>query len=103
MKSDPVSRYKSMRESWSSCRFLTQHKGTKEGRKLDLAGYNQWARAMQNSLHKPLLKQVHRFINSNEAPTTGKREDLRFWLRAKISHKDYMDKNMKPFYYGKLR
>ena len=101
--SDPVSRYRTMKESWTNCRFLAQQKGIKEGRKLDLAGFNQWAKAMQNSSHKPLLKQVHRFINSNEAPTTSKRDDLRFLLRAKISQKDYMDRNMKLFYYGKLR
>lgn len=101
--SDPVSRYKTMKDSWSNCKFLAQQKSVKEGRKLDLAGFNQWAKAMQNSSHKPVLKQVHRFINSNEAPTTNKRDDLRFLLRAKISQKDYMDRNMKLFYYGKLR
>ena len=39
-KSDPVSRYQSMQNSWKSSKFLRTHKGTKQGRKLDLAGFN---------------------------------------------------------------
>lgn len=92
-----------MKNSWSNCKFLSQHKGTKEGRKLDLAGYNQWAKAMQSSQHKPVLKQVHRFINPVDAPTSNKRDDLRFQIRAKISQEDYLDKNMKLFHYSKAK
>lgn len=100
-KSDPVSRYQTMKNSWSKSKFLSQHKGTKQGRKLDLAGFNQWAKLVQNSQQKPVLKQVHRFINPNDTPTMNKRDELRFHLRAKISQEDYLDKDMKLFHYSK--
>lgn len=100
-KSDPVSRYQSMQNSWNQSKFLSKNKGTKEGRKLDLAGYNQWAKVVQNSQVKPVVKQIHRYINPLEAPTTGKRDDLRFHLRAKMSQEDYVDDSMRYFHYTK--
>ena len=36
-----------------------------------------------------------------KAPTEDRRDDMRFQLRAKISQKDYCDKNMKNFHYNK--
>lgn len=102
-KSDPVSRYQSMQNSWSKNKFLKQHKGTKQGRKLDLAGFNQWARMVQSSQPKPVLKQVHKYINPNNPLASNKRDDLRFHLRAKMSQEDYVDKDMKYFHYTKAK
>ena len=99
-KSDPVSRYQSMQNSWSKNKFLSKHKGTKQGRKLDLAGFNSWARMVQSSQQKPVVKQVHRYINPNQPLASNKRDDLRFYLRAKLSQEDYVDKNMKFFHYN---
>ena len=100
-KSDPVSRYQQMQNSWSKNKFLSQHKGTKQGRKLDLAGFNQWARMVQSLNQKPVVKQVHRYINPNNPLASNKRDDLRFHLRAKMSQEDYVDKDMKHFHYQK--
>lgn len=100
-KSDPVSRYQQMQNSWSKNKFLSQHKGTKQGRKLDLAGFNQWARMVQSLNQKPVVKQVHRYINPNMPLASNKRDDLRFHLRAKMSQEDYVDKDMKHFHYQK--
>lgn len=102
-KCDPVSRYQSMKNSWTNCKFLSQNKGTKEGRKLDLAGYNQWVKHTQNSQHKPVVKQVHRYINPLEAPTMNKRDELVYNLRAKLTNEDYVDGSMKYFHYTKPR
>jgi hypothetical protein len=44
--------------------------------------------------------QVHKFITNAKAPTEDRRDDLRFQLRAKISQKDYVDKQMKVFHYN---
>lgn len=45
--------------------------------------------------------QVHKFLNTGaKAPTDDRRDDLRFQLRAKISQKDYVDKQMKAFHYN---
>ena len=100
-KSDPVSRYQSMKNSWTKSKFLSKNKGTKEGRKLDLAGYNSWIKYTHNSQHKPVVKQVHRYINPLDAPTMSKRDELRYHLRAKISNEDYVDRDMKMFHFSK--
>jgi len=100
-KSDPVSRFQAMQNSWSKNKFLSKHKGTKQGRKLDLAGFNQWARMVQSTNHKPVVKQIHRYINPNVPLASNKRDDMRFHLRAKMSQQDYVDKDMKLFHYQK--
>ncbi len=92
-KSDPVARYQQMQNSWS------KHKLSKGGRKLDLAGFNRWAKMVQSTPKKAVVKQVHRYINPNEPLASNKRDDLRFHLRAKMSQKDYVDSNMKYFHY----
>lgn len=99
-KSDPVSRYQSMQNSWAKNKFLSKHKGTKQGRKLDLAGFNQWAKIVQSSNQKPVVKQIHRYINPNNPLASNKRDDLRFHLRAKMSQEDYVDSTMKHFHYN---
>jgi len=38
-------------------------------------------------------------VPTGKGPTEDRRDDLRFQLRAKISQKDYVDKNMKAFHY----
>lgn len=40
-------------------------------------------------------------VPQGKAPTEDRRDDLRFQLRAKISQKDYVDKQMKDFHYNK--
>ena len=52
-KSDPVARYQQMQNSWKTSKFLKQSSGTKQGRKLDLAGFNQWKKIVQDS-NKPV-------------------------------------------------
>lgn len=102
-KSDPVSRYQAMQNSWTKNKFLSQHKGTKQGRKLDLCGFNQWARMVQSSNQKPVVKQIHRYINQNMPLASNKRDDLRFHLRAKMSQEDYVDATMKHFHYNPVK
>jgi hypothetical protein len=101
-KSDPVSRYKAMQNSWAKNKFLSKHKGTKQGRKLDLAGFNQWANMVQNSQVKPVVKQIHKYINPNQPLASNKRDDMRFHLRAKMSNEDYVDKSMKFYHYKQV-
>lgn len=101
-KSDPVSRYQSMQNSWTKNKFLSKNKGTKQGRKLDLCGFNQWARMVQNSQVKPVVKQIHKYINPNEPMASSKRDDMRFHLRAKMSQEDYVDKSMKFYHYKQV-
>ena len=47
---------------------------------------------------------VHKVLAQNKnakALGNDRRDDLRYALRAKISQKDYVDKEMKNFHYGK--
>ena len=47
---------------------------------------------------------VHKLIAANKSSKalgTDRRDDLRYNLRAKLSSKDYMDKEMRQFYYQK--
>lgn len=37
---------------------------------------------------------------AGKAPTEDRRDEMRFQLRAKISQKDYLDKNMRAFHYN---
>ena len=38
--------------------------------------------------------------NKNAKALNDRRDDLRYALRAKISQKDYVDRDMKNFHYG---
>ena len=48
---------------------------------------------------------VHKVLaankNAHAKMNNGRRDELRHDLRAKISQKDYVDKDMKNFHYGK--
>ena len=46
---------------------------------------------------------VHKVMekNKNAKALNDRRDDLRYALRAKISQKDYVDRDMKNFHYGK--
>lgn len=45
--------------------------------------------------------QVHKYISQQkQGPTEDRRDDLRFQLRAKISQKNYVNKEMRAFHYG---
>lgn len=47
---------------------------------------------------------MHKVLAANKnakALGVDRRDDMRYALRAKISQKDYIDKEMKNFYYGK--
>ena len=97
-KSDPVARYQSMQNSWKSSKFLRANKGTKQGRKLDLAGFNQWKRIVQTH-NKPTKKPQRKVRAPKHGPTEDRRDDMRFHLRAKLSQPDYCDRDLKYFHY----
>ena len=47
---------------------------------------------------------MHKVLAANKnarALGSDRRDDMRYALRAKISQKDYVDKDMKNFHYGK--
>jgi hypothetical protein len=52
-----------MKNSWAKNKFLSKNKGTKQGRKLDLAGYNQWKKMVHASQPKPVTGLVQRYID----------------------------------------
>lgn len=99
-KSDPVSRYQNLSNEWRSNHFLKGN-SNKEGRKLDLDRFHKWTTLVQTHNQQAHHKkgQVHKFIQPQKAPTEDRRDDLRFQLRAKISQKDYVNKEMKYFHY----
>lgn len=73
----------------------------KQGRKLDLEKFNKWSKMVRAFNDQMTVKKVHRVAVPNpKAPTDDRRDDLRFQLRAKISQKDYVDKQMKAFHYN---
>ena len=47
-------------------------------------------------MHKVLAEN-----KNSKALGTDRRDEMRYALRAKISQKDYVDKDMKHFHYGK--
>ena len=96
-KTDPVARYQQMQNSWNSSKFLKKS-GTKQGRKLDLEGFNQWKKIVQDS-NKP-VKQSRKIYAKKKAPTEKRRDNLRFNLRAKMSQEDYCDRDLKYFHYN---
>ncbi|CAI2369398.1 unnamed protein product [Moneuplotes crassus] len=74
-KSDPVTRFQQMQSCW------TKHKLVREqGRKLDLEGFNKWAQIVQSLSQKAIVKQSHRYVDSNEALTNNKRDDVKALL-----------------------
>ena len=86
-----------MQNSWNSSKFLKKS-GTKQGRKLDLEGFNQWKKIVQDS-NKP-VKQSRKIYAKKKAPTEKRRDNLRFNLRAKMSQEDYCDRDLKYFHYN---
>ncbi|CDW87870.1 UNKNOWN [Stylonychia lemnae] len=100
-KTDPVSRYQSLQNEWKTNSFLKQS-NNKQGRKLDLDRFHKWSSLVHahNSISQQKKGQVHKFIPNNKGPTEDRRDDMRFQLRAKMSQKDYVDKQMKVFHYN---
>ena len=97
-KSDPVSRYQNLRNEWSKSTFL-KTQGNKQGRKLDLAGFNQWKAVVHNPANYYRKQGGTKVFASARGPTENRRDDLRYNLRAKISRENYVDKELKTFYY----
>ena len=112
-KADPVARFQNMQNQWQRNSFL-KSSDNKQGRKLELDRFHKWsslvhAHNSQTTTYLTLFLtylldfrkkgQVHKFIANGKAPTEDRRDDLRFQLRAKISQKDYVDKQMRAFHY----
>jgi len=105
-KNDPVSRYQSMQNEWSKNNFLKKTTGG-NGRKLELDRFNQWRKLVddENKRIQPkkgsTVHKVQAAYKNAKALGSDRRDEMRIAPRAKLSQKDYVDKEMKHFHYGK--
>ena len=97
-KTDPVSRYQSMQNQWQRNNFL-KSSDNKQGRKLELDRFHKWS-SVVHAQNEPCKKKSQKQGPAVKGPTEDRRDDMRFQLRAKISQKDYLDKNMKVYHYN---
>ena len=90
-----------LKKEWKKNEFLKANRN-KQGRKLDLDRFHKWSSLVHTHEEAGHAKkgQVHRFINPNKAPTDDRRDDMRFHLRAKMSQKNYVNKEMKNYHYS---
>lgn len=96
-----------MQNEWSKNDFLKKTTGG-NGRKLELDRFNQWRKLADDENKRILPKKtgtVHKVLaankNAHSKMGNDRRDEMRIALRAKISQKDYVDKDMKNFHYGK--
>ena len=60
----------------------------------------QLCKTVSSNHHYYSKKGQHKVVTNGKAPTEDRRDDMRFQLRAKISQKDYVDKQMRAFHYN---
>lgn len=71
---------------------------------MNLDRFHKWSVIMDqhNKQGQCRKGQVHKYIQPpTKGPTENRRDDLRFNLRAKMSQKDYVDKDMRYFHFQK--
>lgn len=89
-----------MQNQWKSNSFL-KSSDNKQGRKLELDRFHKWSSLVHAHNQQTTVKKgQHKVVTNGKAPTEDRRDDMRFQLRAKISQKDYVDKQMRAFHYN---
>jgi hypothetical protein len=96
-KNDPVQKHQALKQAWKKQPGIEG----KQGRKLELDGFNKWAKMTHKHNASTQSKKTQRVTTTpyGVIPTENRRDDLRFELRAKISQPNYIDKDLKKFHF----
>ena len=97
-KTDPVSRYQNINKSWKSSDFLKAN-NNKQGRKLELDRFHKWSQMVHHYNQPQKAKSSSKVSCVKQGPTENRRDELRFNLRAKISQKNYVDRELRDFHF----